>query len=271
MEAVIDEVLDAPDSDDQEEHEDRIRMTNNLRFDNVLKLQRTIVKKDDSMERGDIHVHTKINSSDRNLNTIQSKNKDLYENKQHGGNEEIKSNRKSTETKHRSFTGSKYPNILSKNKQQQNKGSETTLILPKVRRSAARARKKTPKDRPKSRKRFGNEDKKLGITIVLYKTEQTTINFTDCSGRHKKYVYKLSDSKIITGRIRKKTHLSKGSAIGSLRTRRCSVVLDKSSVLENITDTEHIKVSFKKAEIPSKKTQGSKADEQVFNTAMYMQ
>ena len=75
--------------------------------------------------------------------------------------------------------------------------------------------------------------------------------------------YELSDSKMITSRIRKKTPLSKRSAIGSLRTRRCSVVLDKSSVLENITVTEHIKVPFKDAKISSEKTQGSKADKQV--------
>ena len=170
MEAVIDEVLDAPDSDDQEEHEDRIRMTNNLRFDNVLKLERPIVKKDDSMERGDIQMNTKINTSGRNLNTIKSKKKDLYENNQHGGNEEIKNNQKSAETKRRSFKGSIYPNILSKNKQQQtDKGRETTLILPKVRRRAARTRKKTPKDRPKSRKRFGNQNKISGIAIGFQK------------------------------------------------------------------------------------------------------
>ena len=96
------------------------------------------------------------------------------------------------------------------------------------------------------------------------------MNFaTDCSGRHKKNFYELSDSKKITSRIRKRTPLSKRSAVGSLRTRRCSVVLDKSSVLENITDTEHIKVPFKEAEIPSKKTHGSKADTQVL--IIYMQ
>ena len=176
MEAVIDEVLDAPDSDDQEEHEDRIRMTNNLRFDNVLKLERTIVQKDDSMGRVDNHVNTKMNSSDRNLNTILSKKKDLYENKQNEGNEEIKGNQKSAEIIHRPFKGSIYPNILSKNKPQQtDKGRETTLILPKVRKSAARTRKKTPKDRPKSRKRSGNQTKISGIAIGSSKTEQTTM------------------------------------------------------------------------------------------------
>ena len=176
MEAVIDEVLDAPDSDDQEEHEDRIRMTNNLRFDNVLKLERPIVKKDDSMERGDIPMSTKINTSGRNLNTIKSKKKDLYENNQHGGNEEIKNNQKSDKTKHRSFKGSIYPNILSKNKQQQtDKGRKTTQILPKVRKSAARPRKKTPKHRPKSRKRSGNQIMISGMAIGFSKTEQTTM------------------------------------------------------------------------------------------------
>ena len=95
------------------------------------------------------------------------------------------------------------------------------------------------------------------------------MNFaTDCSGRHKKNFYELSDSKKITSRIRKTTPLSKRSAVGSLRTRRCSIVLDKSSVLENITDTEHIKVPFKDAEILSTKTQGSKADKQVLNSAI---
>ena len=192
MEAVIDEVLDAPDSDDQEEHEDR--MTNNLRFDNVLKLERAIVKNDDSMERGDFQVSTKIDTSGRNLNTIQSKKKNFHENKQDGGNEEIKDNQKSEETKHRSFKGSKYPNILSKNKQQQiNEGRVTTLILPKVtkiRRNAVRTRMKIPKDRPKGKRRFGNKDKKSGIAIGFSKTEQTTMNFfaTDCSGRHKKRI-----------------------------------------------------------------------------------
>ena len=181
MEAVIDEVLDAPDSDDQEEHEDRIRMTNNLRFDNVLKLERPIVKKDDSMERGDIPMSTKINTSGRNLNTIKSKKKeDLYENNQHGGNEEIKNNPKSAETNYRSFKGSIYPNILSKNKQQQtDKGRETTLILPKVRKSAARTRKKTPKDRAKSRKRSGNQIMLSGMAIGFSKTEQTTFILFD--------------------------------------------------------------------------------------------
>ena len=83
-----------------------------------------------------------------------------------------------------------YPNILSKNKQQQtDQGRETTLILPKVRKSAARTRKKTHKDRPKSRKRSGNQIMISGMAIRFSKTEQTTmiLNFTtDCSGRHEK-------------------------------------------------------------------------------------
>ena len=190
MEAVIDEVLDAPDSDDQEEHEDR--MTNNLRFDNVLKLERAIVKNDDSMERGDFRVSTKIDTSGRNLNTIQSKKKNFHENKQDGGNEEIKDNQKSEETKHRSFKGSKYPNILSKNKQQQiNEGRGTTLILPKVtkiRRNAVRTRMKIPKDRPKGKRRFGNKDKKSGIAIGFSKTEQTTMNLTAVGDTKKEFL-----------------------------------------------------------------------------------
>ena len=46
--------------------------------------------------------------------------------------------------------------------------------------------------------------------------------------------------------------------------------MDKSSVLENITDTEHIKVPFKDAEISSEETQGSRADKQVSNAAIHM-